>query len=157
MVIQVDKYLVEIEENSILVLPATSKARHKEPQLATFAELYSLKPQYVREAVARRIRHIGFVYMYHFDRPYPAGRRPQHYVGFARNVQKRELRHLAGNGSRLLQVVAEKGINWRLAKVWVGDRYFERKLKREAHYHRHCPFCNHKDLIEVTAREMLDL
>lgn len=150
MVIQVDNYIIEIDENSVLVMPNNPRCRIKEPQRATFAEIYSLRPQYVREAVAQKLRYIGYVYLYHFDRPYPAGVRPQHYVGFAKNVQKRELVHLAGNGAKLLAAVSAAGITWKVAKVWVGDRHFERKIKRERHYHRHCIFCKQTALVERT-------
>jgi hypothetical protein len=144
MIEQVGNYLVKIEDNSIEVVP-TKPRRLKPRQIATYAEAHTLQPQYVKDFCLRKLQHIGYVYLYHFDEPYPAGLRPQHYVGFARDVELRELRHLAGRGARLMQVVAEKGIGWSLVKVWIGDRYFERRIKREGHYHRHCWVCLEKE------------
>lgn len=141
----VGNYLVEIGENSIEVVPLKEK-RLKPRQFHTWHEAQFVQPVYVRNYVYRKLQYIGYVYLYHFDRRYPNGKRPQHYLGFAKNVELRELRHLAGNGARLMQVVSEAGISWTLVKVWVGDRYFERKLKREGHFHRHCLICKQNSL-----------
>lgn len=148
MIEQVGNYLVSIEENSIEVIPVRPK-RLKPRQLATYAEVHTLQPKYVADYCLRKLRYVGYIYMYHFDKPYPAGCRPQHYIGFAKNVELRELRHLAGNGARLLQVVHEYGIGWTLVKVWVGDRYLERRLKKNGHYHRHCLICKHEAALGV--------
>lgn len=145
MIEQVGNYLVKIEDNSIEVIP-TKPARLKPRQLATFAEAHTLQPNYIRDYVLLKLRYIGYIYLYHFDERYPNGKRPQHYMGFARDVELRELRHLAGRGARLMQVVSEAGIGWTLVKVWVGDRYLERRLKKNGHFDRHCMICKQTKL-----------
>lgn len=52
------------------------------------------------------------IYILHFDRPYKHAR---HYTGFAETaetLQKRLDQHLAGRGSRLVQVVTDEGIGF---------------------------------------------
>ena len=143
MIEQVGNYVVSIEDNSIEVVPIKPRRLHAR-QIATWHEINSIKPNYVRDYCYRKLRYIGYIYLYHFDERYPNGARPGHYMGFARDVELRELRHLAGRGARLMQVVAEAGIGWTLVKVWVGDRYLERRLKRAGHYDRHCVICKHE-------------
>ncbi|WP_395110731.1 hypothetical protein [Actinomadura sp. SCN-SB] len=46
-----------------------------------------------------------------------------------------------GTGARLLQVVRAAGIEWRLARVWPGDRYRERAIKRQGGASRCYPLC----------------
>ena len=75
-------------------------------------------------------------YLIHFDRPLGHA---QHYLGYARDVSARLADHRAGYGARLMQVVAEQGITWRLARTWPqGDRTLERRLKR---WHKSCQLC----------------
>lgn len=82
------------------------------------------------------------VYLLHFERPYPNGRRPRHYLGFAVNLDARLAEHRAGRGARLLAVVREVGIGWRVARVWPdGDRPLERRLKNWKKARRFCPAC----------------
>lgn len=139
----VGNYIISIEDNSIEVIPI-KQHRLKPRQIATYAEAHTLQPNYVRDYCLRKLRYIGYIYMYHFDERYPNGRRPQHYIGFAKDVEYRELRHLAGRGAKLLKAVTEKGIGWTLVKVWVGDRYLERRLKKNGHFDRHCVICKVK-------------
>jgi hypothetical protein len=40
-----------------------------------------------------------------------------------------------------MEVVAEDGIGWRVARTLVGDRELERKLKRWKNSPRMCPIC----------------
>lgn len=152
MIEQVGNYLVRIEENSIEVAPIKPQ-RLKPHQQATWHEISTIQPIYVREYCYRKLRYVGYIYLYHFDEPYPAGCKPQHYMGFAKDVELRKIRHLAGRGARLMQVVSEAGIGWSLVKVWVGDRYLERRLKRAGHYHRHCSICQqNKEALVATRR-----
>jgi hypothetical protein len=41
-----------------------------------------------------------------------------------------------------MQVVAEAGIAWQLARTWPGSQEVERRLKRQHNAPRLCPFCN---------------
>ncbi len=66
------------------------------------------------------------VYLLHFDVPYKHAR---HYLGFTDNLENRLAEHRKGNGARLLQVTNGAGITFVLARVWSGDRNFERILK----------------------------
>ena len=78
------------------------------------------------------------VYLLHFDTPLKHAR---HYLGFADNVDERLERHRAGNGSRLMAVIAEAGITWQLVRTWTGDRKFERLLKSRRNAPKLCPIC----------------
>ena len=85
-----------------------------------------------------------FVYLLHFDQPIgsdnPRGK-AQHYIGSAYNVSSRMHQHLTGRGARLTQVLKERGIGWCIARIWEGDRAFERKLKNRKEAPRLCPIC----------------
>src|SRR5713101_5446043 len=43
--------------------------------------------------------------------------------------------------ARVLAVVREAGIGWRLARLWPGGRARERQLKRQGGHARKCPLC----------------
>lgn len=80
------------------------------------------------------------VYLIHFERAY---RHACHYVGYTEDLDARLAAHRAGNGARLLKVIAEAGIGWELARTWpAGDRELERAIKRAGHTPRLCPICN---------------
>ena len=81
---------------------------------------------------------VGTVYLLHFDRPY---RHAAHYTGWATNLDTRLAQHAAGCGARLLEVVAEHGIGWSLARTWPGTRTKERALKCQGGASRRCPLC----------------
>ena len=79
------------------------------------------------------------VYLLHLNAPLAHAR---HYVGFARDVDRRLAHHRAGSGARMLAVAVERGIGFELARVWPdGDKSFERKLKNCKHAARYCPAC----------------
>lgn len=80
------------------------------------------------------------VYLIHFDSPY---RHARHYIGVTDgDINERIARHRAGNGARLIQVIQQAGITWRLAKIWEhAPRQFERALKARKGAHRFCPVC----------------
>ncbi|MFG1999727.1 hypothetical protein ACGFNU_11325 [Spirillospora sp. NPDC048911] len=80
----------------------------------------------------------GVVYLLHFAQPYKHAR---HYIGWTRDLAGRLAQHEAGSGARLLQVVNDAGIEWRLARLWPGDRRRERALKRQGGAARCCPLC----------------
>ncbi len=136
-------------------------------------EIEHLRPDLVRERaiVAVRIaraRHAAalaavaaayagqpVVYLIHFDRlyiPYPGAPLRDgagHYCGWTTDLAARLARHAAGNGARLVAVVHQAGISWRLARVWPGPRERERQLKRQGGASRRCPLCKGLRRIEV--------
>jgi len=81
----------------------------------------------------------GVVYLIHFNEPLSHAR---HYMGFTTNLPERLHAHETGNGSRLMEVISEKGITWQLVRTWAGGRGLERKLKAQKHGPRFCPLCN---------------
>ena len=89
--------------------------------------------------------HVGTVYLLHFERPY---RHARHYTGWTLDLPGGLAEHAAGRGARLLAVVHEAGIGWRLARTWVGPRSRERQLKRQGGASRYCPQCGVRPRVE---------
>lgn len=81
------------------------------------------------------------VYLIHFDDPYYHA---QHYLGSTKNLEDRLAAHRAGRGARLMEVITDAGISWRLVRTWKGGRQLERQLKRRCNGRRLCPICNPK-------------
>jgi hypothetical protein len=84
---------------------------------------------------------MGTVYLLHFDRPISPNHTTQHYLGWTSYLPARALAHLFGRGARLTQVAHERKIGFVIARVWPGDRWYERKLKRQKNGPRLCPIC----------------
>ncbi len=87
------------------------------------------------------------VYLIHFDEPYQHAR---HYLGVAHNVDERLRQHRRGRsagGARLMEVVTQAGITWRLARTWNGGRDLERQLKGWNNGCRLCPICKAERLV----------
>lgn len=84
----------------------------------------------------------GTIYLLHFERRYPAGKRPGHYLGWTEReeLQKRLDEHRAGHGSVLMAVIKEAGIGFEVARLWYGTRYLERRLKKHGPG-RYCLIC----------------
>jgi hypothetical protein len=80
----------------------------------------------------------GFVYLAHFSTNLHHAR---HHLGFATDLVQRLAQHRAGNGARLMEVIKDAGIEWKLVRVWHGDRGLERRLKRRKNTPRLCPVC----------------
>lgn len=88
------------------------------------------------------------VYLLHFSEPYPAGKRPRHYLGVARDLDERMRDHLTGSArSRLTNACRERGILVLLAAHWkfptkreAFDREREMKAQKRS-YARVCPLC----------------
>lgn len=78
------------------------------------------------------------MYLLHFDQPYKHAR---HYTGWTNDLDARLAEHRAGRGARLMAVVEQAGIGWRLARTWDGPRARERQLKRTGGASRRCPLC----------------
>jgi hypothetical protein len=68
-------------------------------------------------------------YLLHFDPPY---RHARHYLGWTEHLEQRLARHQAGGGARLMTVITDAQITWRLARTWEGTRAAERRLKNRA-------------------------
>lgn len=102
--------------------------------LGVTAELFPL---------CRRCKRGGVVYLLHFLRPY---RHARHYLGWTRDLPGRLSEHEIGRGARLMQVITEAGIEWRLARLWPGGRREERRLKGRGGASRSCPLCGVRPL-----------
>ena len=80
------------------------------------------------------------VYLLCFNQAY---RHARHYIGFTTNLDRRITDHLTGTGARLLEVITQAGIEWKLARTWPdADRAFERRLKRRKEAPALCPICS---------------
>jgi predicted GIY-YIG superfamily endonuclease len=86
---------------------------------------------------------MGQVYLICFDENY---KHAKHYIGYAENDAEARLEaHKQGYGAKLLRVLNDAGIGYKIVRVWENvDRHFERKLKNEGHSKRHCPCCGRK-------------
>lgn len=82
---------------------------------------------------------MSVAYLLHFDTPL---KHTKHYLGYTSNLSQRLEAHQSGHGSRLMEVVNENGITWRLARKWSnGTRQLERQLKRQKNSPKLCPIC----------------
>ncbi len=83
----------------------------------------------------------GTVYLLHFDQRYEhAG----HYTGHADDLDQRLAEQFGGgsHAARLIQVITQAGIGFRLARVWPGaSKARERQLKNSGGASRYCPIC----------------
>jgi hypothetical protein len=93
------------------------------------------------------------IYLIHFDRPLHHAR---HYLGYCADgtLQVRLIRHRAGRGARLLAVLRELNIGWRVVRVFEGDRRIERRLKNYRSCHL-CPVCCIRPAQPRAARKVL--
>jgi predicted GIY-YIG superfamily endonuclease len=81
---------------------------------------------------------MGTVYLIHFnEKLHHAG----HYLGYTDDLLVRLEQHRKGNGSRLMQVIGERGIDWILVRTWSGTRKLERQLKNWKNSPKLCPIC----------------
>lgn len=89
---------------------------------------------------------MSYCYLIHFDRPISDRHTTQHYLGFtSQSVKRRLLAHLQKRGSRLTQVAIERGISFRVVRIWRnGTRSLERQLKNRKEGPYLCPLCNPK-------------
>ena len=83
---------------------------------------------------------MSVIYLLHFEQPLAHAR---HYVGITDNLPERLEQHRKGvtRSARIMQVLAEQGIGFYLARVWKGDRNEERRLKRTGSIPAYCPIC----------------
>lgn len=135
----VGRYLVTFDTPELVtVTPLSKYARLKHETVFTVSGELPEMPQYLRNWIRFHSRYIGYIYLLHFDTPYKHAR---HYMGFSSDVSARQLRHANGNGARLMEVISDAEITWTLARIWVGDRYLERRLKRQKNSPKLCPIC----------------
>lgn len=93
------------------------------------------------------------VYLLHFHKPYPGGKRPQHYMGVAANLRDRIREHASGSSKgRLSRAFHEKGIGFFLDRVWrtsnpqaAFDK--ERALKASKNLRRYCRTCKYAEVL----------
>lgn len=84
------------------------------------------------------------IYLLHFREPYPAGKRPQHYLGHCGDdtFDRRMSEHRNGSSkARLTQVMAEAGIEFIVARTWEGGFDQEIELKKRKKPRALCPIC----------------
>lgn len=87
---------------------------------------------------------MGVVYLLHFEKKY---KHAQHYIGYTDDLDKRIKKHRKGDGARLVEVFAENGIDFVIARVWQDkDRNFERRLKNQKSARKLCPLCRKERL-----------
>lgn len=72
---------------------------------------------------------MGYVYLLTFDQPISDKHTTQSYCGWAKDLRSRIGDHRRGCGARLTQVTKERGIGFQVARVWVGSRKTERRIK----------------------------
>jgi hypothetical protein len=80
----------------------------------------------------------GTVYMVHFDTPYKHARQVQHWT---KDLNSRLEAHREGRGARLMEVIKDAGITWRLVRTWPGTRDRERAIKDRHEAPKLCPEC----------------
>jgi predicted GIY-YIG superfamily endonuclease len=85
------------------------------------------------------------VYLIHFNRRF---KHAGHYLGFSTNLDKRITDHLCGMGSRLMEVITEAKIEWKVVRTWEGDRKLERRLKNRNNAPSLCPICSGKGALK---------
>ena len=83
------------------------------------------------------------VYLIHFSEKL---HHAQHYIGYVDgDLLQRIALHKVSRGARLLAALNERGIAWKVVRVWRGaDRHFERKLKNYKKARCFCPVCGCK-------------
>ena len=87
---------------------------------------------------------VGYIYLLHFDEPISERHTTQHYLGWAEQLGPRIDLHLKGRGAVLTAVARERGIGFRVVRVWRGSRCDERWLKDRKNAPRLCPCCAKK-------------
>lgn len=105
----------------------------------TIVKSYNIK-------LRNRRKNQVIVYLIHFEEKY---KHAGHYLGSAENLAVRMADHRKGKGARLLAVLNEQGINYKVVRVWKkGGRALEKRFKHAKNHTRLCPICNPKLTIE---------
>ena len=80
------------------------------------------------------------VYLIHFETNLKHAR---HYIGATDDVEARLKRHRKGAGANILRVCNDKGISYKVVRVWEDKPIgFERRLKNRKEAPALCPICN---------------
>jgi predicted GIY-YIG superfamily endonuclease len=89
-----------------------------------------------------------YVYVIHFAEPVGTAR---HYTGFAQNrdhLEKRISAHRRGIGSSLTSLAVERGIEWRVVRLYKVDSFRdEKRVKRYAKFL--CPVCQYEHMLKA--------
>lgn len=86
----------------------------------------------------------GTIYLIHFERRL---KHAGHYIGWTENLEGRVEAHRTGRGSRLLAIVSDQGIGFRVVRTWRGSRTDERRLKRRKNSPQLCPECKNNNMV----------
>jgi predicted GIY-YIG superfamily endonuclease len=78
------------------------------------------------------------VYLLHFERRY---KHAGHYLGYTHDLEARIRAHRLGQGARLMEVIAQAGIPFVVARTWEGGRDVEMALKTWKNGPKLCPIC----------------
>lgn len=85
----------------------------------------------------------GYIYVLHFDNKLSHA---EHYIGCTTQPKDRLISHASGRGSRICQVLIERGIGWRLGMLATCSltemRLLERQLKRQHGAQPYCELCH---------------
>jgi hypothetical protein len=77
------------------------------------------------------------------SRPPQAPTNSRHIQHWAEDLDRRQAQHQTGGGARLIEVITQAGISFRLARIWPGvTRARERQLKNQGGASRRCPICH---------------
>lgn len=94
------------------------------------------------EEPPRAIREESRIYLLHFEEPISEDHTAQHYVGSTNSLAARMQSHRLGHGVRYIQVAHERGIRFEVARVWLGPRTLEYRIKNRKSAPRLCPLCS---------------
>lgn len=96
----------------------------------------------------------GFVYVLHFSLPVgnPNGHQARHYVGWAKDVDRRMGDHAMGNGAKITAAAVEAGAVLHVVHTRPGTRDDERILHNQGHLARLCPLCRSAELARHAER-----
>jgi hypothetical protein len=85
----------------------------------------------------------GATYLLHFSQPYPRGKHPQHYLGWALAPHDRLRDHQQGGWAAacLTRAAVAEDIALSIVRLWPGGVATERRLKKRKAPKRLCPVC----------------
>lgn len=94
---------------------------------------------------------MGTIYLLHFTSPFKHAR---HYMGWTDELTERMNAHRKGNGSNLIRHLIKSGLDFEIARTWIGDRNQERYFKN---IHKRlsglCPVCKGRPIATRRSRQ----
>jgi len=100
------------------------------------------KIRILRNSKRRELHRMTYtLYLLHFEEKLEHA---QHYVGITENLEARLKQHANGQGARITQVLFEKNMHWKLARMWKNASMqgaYERLFKRMKNGVMYCPVC----------------